>query len=159
MIWGELVSWEYEKQAFHPVLQQGLDWFAKRDLGELAAGRYEIDGELMYVMIQEPETVTRDQRQSEHHAMYVDVQVLIEGDEELHIVARQSSGNLRVKDELREKDFALYDTVADESEITIRPGMFLVYFPNDLHRPACSRTGGTKLKKAVMKIHTSLFGF
>jgi YhcH/YjgK/YiaL family protein len=76
--------------------------------------------------------------------------------EELHVVARQSASNQPIENELEGQDYALYEEVENEFELNLKPGMFVVYFPGDLHRPACSRSGGTETKRVVIKIHKDL---
>lgn len=157
MIWGDLKHWEQEKNAFHPALQQAVEWLRTNDLEALEVGRYDIQGDEMFALVQAPETAVRSERLSEHHAIYLDVQHLIQGDE-LQVVGRQDARNVPVENRLEEKDYALFKEVHDENEIYLKPGMFVVYFPNDLHRPNCSPTGGTVLKKVVIKIHKALLG-
>jgi YhcH/YjgK/YiaL family protein len=76
--------------------------------------------------------------------------------EELHVVARQSERNLPVENEITNKDYALYQEVENEFELNLKPGMFVVYFPDDVHRPACSRCGGMETKRVVIKINKAL---
>jgi biofilm protein TabA len=158
MIWGDLQHWDQEKGAFHPVLQQAVEWLRSNDLEALEVGTYEIEGQNMFAMVQAPSTVVRSERKSEHHAQYLDVQYLIGGGEELQVVGRQSGSNVAVENRLDDRDYALFTEVQNENEIYLQPGMFVVYFPNDLHRPNCSRTGDTHLKKVVIKINKELMG-
>jgi biofilm protein TabA len=158
MIWGDLQHWEQEKHTYHPALQQAIQFLIDTDLDNADIGTYPIHGDDMYAMVQEPVTTIRTNRKSEHHAKYIDVQYLISGGEELLMVARHSTNNRRVKDELESRDYVLFDEVAGENEIYITPGMFVVFFPNDLHRPACGRESGVPLKKVVIKINKSLLG-
>jgi YhcH/YjgK/YiaL family protein len=158
MIWGDLEHWEEEKNAYHPALQKAIQYLLETDLDSIEVGTHPIQGDDMYAMVQAPATVIRAERKSEHHAKYIDVQYLIGGGEELQVVARQSNSNVSVENELESKDYELYDEVAGENEIYLTPGMFVIYFPNDLHRPICGREGGVELKKVVIKINKSLLG-
>jgi len=51
---------------------------------------------------------------------------------------------------------AFFDEVQNEFEIALKPGMFVIFFPDDLHRPVISRNGGDFLKKVVIKINKEL---
>lgn len=157
MIWGDLYCWQQDKNAFHPALQMAINYLTEIDYSQVEAGRYPIQGEEIYAIVQNATTAPRNERKSECHRDYVDVQFLIEGLEELYYVARQSPGNVPVLDQLAEKDRLLYDEVENEIELILKPGMFAVFFPNDLHRALCCREKTETIKKAVIKIHKDLF--
>lgn len=157
MIIGDLAAWEQEKEALHPVFQRAVDFIRSRDLRQHELGRFDIDGDNLFALVQEVETVPPAERKSEHHRTYIDLQYLVDcPEDELLIVARQSPRNRPVEDALEEKDYALYDEVEGEFEIRLRPGMFAVFFPSDLHRPACTASGGVRLRKVVFKINKNL---
>jgi YhcH/YjgK/YiaL family protein len=156
MIIGDLTHWDSEKDAFAPIFHQVVDYLRGMDLEHAEPGRYEIQGDSLFLLVQELQTVTADQRKSERHARYIDFQYLIRG-EELIVVARTSTGNaVAVEDNLEERDYALFNKVDNEMDVWLKPGMFAVFFPNDLHRPACSQTGATSIKKAVVKMDRRL---
>lgn len=158
MIWGDLIHWEQEKAAYHPILQKAVDYLTEMDLSQAEVGTYPILGEDMYAMVQQAVTEPRAERKSECHRDFIDVQYLVEGKEELYYVARQASGNVIVLDQLAEKDCAFYDKVEDEQVLSLKPGMFAVFFPNDLHCPICCRDESETIKKVVIKIHKKLLG-
>lgn len=155
MIIGDLTRWELEKAAFAPVFHRVADYLREIDLEAAETGRYDLQGEELFLLVQELKTVTADRRKSEHHERYIDFQYLIRG-EELIVAARASPGNVVVENKLKEQDYALLDVVDNETELWLVPGMFAVFFPDDLHRPACSRQGDTMIKKAVVKIDRKL---
>jgi len=155
MIISDLNAWEQEKQAYAPILQEAITYLKTTDLLNMELGRYDLRGDDMYVMVQEVKTVVPEERKSEHHAKYIDVQMVLTG-EEIHRAAKQSEKNKAIENELETKDYALYETVENEMDIHLKPGMFVVYFPEDLHRPACSQEGGTTTKRVVIKINKAL---
>jgi len=50
-----------------------------------------------------------------------------------------------------------YQQVQNEMAVPLLPGTFAVFFPHDLHRPCCQTHGESLIRKAVIKIHLSLF--
>ena len=44
----------------------------------------------------------------------------------------------------------LYAAAEDEIQLPMKPGMFAVFFPEDIHRPGMGAPG--RIKKAVVKI-------
>lgn len=159
MIVGDIANWEKERQAFSPVLQKAVEHIRTTDWEHLQPGKYEIDGENMFAVVQEIETVPKADRKAECHAKYIDVQYLISGQEEIIGVARASANHTVIEDELETSDYALYEEVQGEFDLVLYPGMFAVFFPSDLHRPGCSTTGGTRIKKAVIKVSMALLNY
>lgn len=156
MIVGDFTDWERDKQAVSPVLRQALEYLRCTDMLHWEPGKYELDGEDMFLVVQELDTVVKTERKAERHARYIDVHYLIRGKEERIGVGRAAAAQVMVEDELESADYALYDTIHGEVEVTLVPGMYAVFFPADVHRPGCSSAGGSAIKKAVIKIHTDL---
>lgn len=156
MIFGDIMNWEKEREAFSPVLQKAIEYIRNTDLVHLEPGRYEIDGDNMFAVVQEIETVMKSERKAECHSKYIDVQYLISGQEEIIGVGRESADHIIVENKLEENDYALFEYVQGEFDMVLYPGMFAVFFPSDLHRPGCSRTGDTNIKKVVVKVNKTL---
>jgi biofilm protein TabA len=158
MIISDMRNWDREKEVFCPAIQKGVDYLRNTDVHLMQPGKYEIDGEDMFVLIQEVETKVKSERQFESHIKYVDIQYLISGEEEIIGFARQHDGHIIVENEFKTKDMALYHQVEGDMDLHLKPGMFAIFFPSDLHRPICSTSGNTKIKKAVIKINKTLLG-
>lgn len=156
MIIGDIRMTQEEEEAFVPVIRQAINYFRTTNFTNIETGKYEIQGDDIFVMIQNPTTMTQSEQKMEGHEKYVDVQFLIEGEEEIIYVSRKSEDTIISEDYIENKDIAFYNQVGHEIAVSLIPGMFVVLFPSDLHRPVCSRAGGTKIKKAVMKINKVL---
>jgi biofilm protein TabA len=156
MIWGDLSKWNQEKSAFHPVLQRSVQFLLDHDFNKMASGKYSIQGDEIYATVQDWMTSSPKERKSENHRKFIDIQYLALGEEEVVGVARTSERNSPIEERLEEGDYALFEEVEGENEITLRPGMFLVFFPDDLHRPVCSHKGVFPIKKVVIKIDKRL---
>ncbi len=88
----------------------------------------------------------------EAHRKYVDLQIMLEGSE-MHGVMPLDRGNLATTDEYDEvRDIEFFDTVSEYSRIILSPGEFVVYFPDDCHKPGCSIGADTEVSKVVAKI-------
>lgn len=55
-----------------------------------------------------------------------------------------------------EKDFCLYGEVPGETLIRLAPGMFAVFFPEDIHRPGLCESAPGTIRKIVVKIDQEL---
>lgn len=156
MIVGDLAKWEQEKRAFHPAIAKGIEFLRSNDLAALELGRYEVEGSDLFVLIQEAVTEAKELRRPESHVKYIDIQYLIEGEGEVISAARQSEANVISVNDFATKDIAFYSSVKDEFDILLRPGMFAVFFPDDVHRPVVAVGQGSRIKKAVVKINKAL---
>jgi biofilm protein TabA len=133
----------------HPGFAAAFDFAGSHDLGALAPGRHAIDGERLFVSIDHIEGRGRTGARLESHRRYIDIQLGIEGAEEIGwrplADCRSPSGRF---DE--DRDIGFYDDLP-ESWVTVPPGRFAIFFPADAHAPL----GGIGwLKKAIFKIAT-----
>ena len=131
----------------HPSFAVAFDFAASHDLGSLAPGRHVIDGERLYLSIDHIEGRGRAGARLESHRRYIDIQITIDGQEE---IGWRPLGECRAPvaafDEYR--DIRFYDD-APESWVTVPPGKFAIFFPDDAHAPLA---GAGLLKKAIFKI-------
>ncbi|RAU97606.1 YhcH/YjgK/YiaL family protein [Paenibacillus sp. YN15] len=153
MIVGNLDSWKKEAHVYSKALAKGMAFIEENRPEELEVGRYEIDGDKMFALVSVSETEPKQDRKPEAHDRYIDIQYLVSGAGEVIGVARRSADSVPSEDYLGSRDIAFYTEVKDETDVLLRPGMFAVFFPDDIHRPLCA--AGDKadtVKKVVVKI-------
>ena len=126
------------------AINTALEFLAKPETAELPVGRYELDGDNIFVLIQDQTTAPVD---------YIDIQYLFTG-KEVQGYAPLLPGV--TGEEPAGKDNIFYETVENEQFITLHPGEFTVYFTNDIHRPNCTMDEPVNIHKAVVKIKESL---
>lgn len=138
-------------EALHGGFKKAFDFIRKSELESLEPGRYEIDGDSVFALIQEYSTIPAEEKQFEAHRNYIDIQYMISGSE---MMGYTPSSNLQtVKPYDSDNDAELYAcTRATECELA--PGAFAVFFPEDPHMPGCNLRdrGSEKIKKLVLKI-------
>ncbi len=127
-------------------------YFLREKAAKLADGRHELpDG--MYIEIKHYSPAPAEERPYESHILYADVQVVLEGEEEIHVLPYSDS--LPVKEDLlAERDIAFYtdpEVTPDRRVFTMTPGYFLFLTPNDVHKAEC-RTTVEFGRKAILKI-------
>ncbi|MNI15190.1 Toxin-antitoxin biofilm protein TabA [compost metagenome] len=156
MICSDLNHWDEEKLSVHPVLAAGIEYLRSHDFTQVEPGRYDLRGDDMFALVQEPETAPKLSRMAEFHEKYIDIHYLVSG-EEIIGYGRRSPHDVKDEDELETKDYALQKNIENENELGLKPGMFAVFFPNDVHRPCCS-TGedNVKICKVVIKVNKEL---
>lgn len=106
------------------------------------------DGSLRY-SVQSYETKAED-KAFEYHKSNADVQVMLKG-EEICLYSRVEPD--MEAEAFQSADIAFMDADADE-KLCLSEGMFAIYFPGELHKPALAVDGkSTKVQKAVFKLH------
>ncbi|MEK3912157.1 YhcH/YjgK/YiaL family protein [Paenibacillus sp. FSL H7-0331] len=154
MIIGSMSLWESQSTFEHKIIVSAIKELNTILKQNPAAGRIEINGDQIYATIMEFETKPIQDQLAEKHELYIDVHYLIEGEETIGWFAlRDDAATAKPYDS--EQDYALYEPSADELLLQLKPGMYAVFFPNDIHRPGMGQQ--TKTKKAVVKIHVDLF--
>jgi biofilm protein TabA len=120
-------------------------------LDSVAPGKYYLDDENVYVLVTEGKTKAFEDAQWEAHKKYIDIQYVIQGKEKMGIAPFSKAS---VKIPFNETtDIGFYDVPdADGKFYVAEPGTFLIFFPQDAHRPAIQVEGFKVVKKVVIKI-------
>jgi YhcH/YjgK/YiaL family protein len=132
-----------------PRIAQGLDFIANfsRDTQD---GRYDIDGENVYALVQSYDTVAPAEKKFEAHRAYLDIQFVADGHEVIH---HAPLANLApATDYDAQKDFQLYSDPKASTPVNMSPGNFVIFFPCDGHKPGCVNGGPSQMKKVVVKV-------
>jgi len=135
------------------AIKKALDFLAKPETAELPVGRYELDGDNIFVLIQDQTTAPVENKRAESHRNYIDIQYLFTG-KEVQGYAPLLPGV--TGEEPAGKDNIFYADVENEQFVTLHPGEFTVFFTNDIHRPNCTMDEPVNIHKAVVKIKESL---
>lgn len=154
MIYGQLKNFEQEKVAFSPALQKGLLYLKNTDLSTLSVGRHDIDGDTIFALVSEYATEPKKDRKPEAHQRYIDIQYLASGEEMIGCSLLSSEYEV-LQDELELRDLIFYNEVKQEVDMLLKPGVYAVLFPSDVHRPCCMVSSAARVKKVVIKIAVS----
>ena len=120
----------------------------------MEAGVYEIEGKDIYAQVFDAETKPAAEQRPEVHEKYVDVQFLASGKERLGFTC--DTGTYEVDERFDERDLIFYKAVESEGFIESRPGCVCVFFPEDVHRPACASGEPMTVRKVVVKVSVKL---
>jgi biofilm protein TabA len=141
--------------AMPPVIASALDYLRLTDFSKMEAGRYPIDGENVFALVQDPITQDWTTGLPEFHARFIDIQCLLEGEE--GIGYSPANAKLRtITDHLAERDIAFVEQQDNESRLLLKPEMFAIFFPGELHRPCRAPNAPMRIKKVVIKIALDL---
>lgn len=89
----------------------------------------------------------------EAHKVYLDVQVVVSGDEILEVA--DVAGLAVAEDFTPAKDVLLYHPYADGTRLRARDGFVAVFFPPDGHRPGLAVDSPVLVRKVVVKVPLS----
>ncbi|AZN36594.1 YhcH/YjgK/YiaL family protein [Iodobacter ciconiae] len=148
----------YLHQANLPLpaaIETALDYLRVTDFSGMESGRYPINGDLMFALIQTPQTQAWESGKPEFHSRYIDIQYLFEG-EELIGYAPPNKTLLKTHDQLKERDIAFVAPITGESRLYLTPGMFAIFYPGELHKPCRASNQPMIIKKVVIKIAKTL---
>ena len=133
-----------------PHFAKAIEFLQRKDLMRLPNGRYELDGENAYAMVQEVTLKAWGTGRPEVHHTYFDIQLPLSG-EEMIGVGRFDPTTPGEFDE--EKDIGFYDGASIEP-LALCPGQFAILYPEICaHAPCCSEdAAGMTIRKIVIKV-------
>lgn len=138
----------------HPVLQQALTLAVAANPQEKTPGRYELQGDNIFMNVMQFATQSPEQKKAELHRAYIDIQVLLSGEERILFGMTDSA---RQCEEMHvEDDYQLCSQIADEQAMVLKPGRFVIFMPGEPHKPGCVVQAPMDIKKVVIKVRASL---
>ncbi len=130
---------------------RGLEYLASTDLNRLDVGRYSIDGDDLFASVADYDTAPRENKRWEAHREYIDIQYVVSGVESIGWAPLDT---LRLAEDYdAAADIAWYEVERDF--LTVRPGWFVVLFPEDAHMPGVACEQPVRVKKVVVKVKCS----
>ncbi len=125
-----------------------LKFLAETDFSQMELGRYELEGNDIYYMVQSYDTAPA-KTIAEAHKKYIDIQFMVEG-EELIGVAPISCEKIETQ-AIPENDVWFYECKTEA--MTLIEGSFMVLYPNDLHCPGVATNNkAMTCRKVVVKV-------
>jgi biofilm protein TabA len=133
--------------SLNPLFKQAFDYINENNLSTIKPGKVVLDGDRLYISFQELEGKTPEAAKMEAHKKYIDIQVVISGDETMGWTAIENCKN-EIEPYSPEKDIVFYKD-KPAANITVKPGTFAIFFPEDGHAPCI---GNGHIKKAIVKV-------
>ncbi len=150
MLLGDLSRDDYAK-SLPSIFAKLCEKLTALDLPNLPLGWQDLEeGVRMNVM--EFETSAAEDKQAEMHRKFIDIQLLISGEEMIEYGLQQP--DLSKFDEYRdEDDYQLTAAIEDKNELVLKPNQFAIFLPYEPHKPGNCVNGKNKiLKKLVVKV-------
>jgi biofilm protein TabA len=133
--------------SLNPLFPRAFEFIQHTDLMSLAPGCYPISGDDLLAIVEHAPGRTRQEAKLECHRRYIDIQLVLEGIDEMGWKALTDCTK-PVSEYDPKKDIRFFDD-APATWIATPPGAFCIFFPDDTHAPLVS-TGF--VRKVVFKI-------
>lgn len=146
MILSKIDDWK-NYEAVCPCLADFFHFLETHKTESLKPGHYEIDGQNLFVNVDESIREDRTSRSLEVHRKYIDVQIPLSDTETMGWRHLSTLGNPDT-DYDENKDVAFYKQDAT-TYFQVPPRHFVIFFPDDAHAPL---VGTGQIRKIVGKI-------
>lgn len=131
--------------SLNPLFAQAVEFLKSTDLDAHEIGKITLkEGELM-VNFSQTRPKTKEEAKLETHNQFIDIQIPLSGVEVMGYTPRT---DLPEEEYNAEKDITFYKGLAKDY-LTITPGMFAIFFPQDGHAPGVTSEG---VKKVIVKV-------
>lgn len=140
--WYKIISPNFAKAINHALVT---------DFASLEPGRYEVDGDNVFAIVNELTTKPASECDPERHQEYADIQIVISGTEKFGYAPLTQQEPSVAYDP--ERDVAFYFLPEEEiNYLTLRAGEFIIFFPTDIHQPEVFSHQPEPVKKVVLKV-------
>jgi YhcH/YjgK/YiaL family protein len=129
-------------------IARALSLLAGEDFRGRDPGRHDVDGTVLYYMVQSYTTKPREEGRWESHRKYIDVQFVAEGVERIGWAPAASLEVAQPYD--ASKDAALHAGEGDF--LTVKTGTFAIFWPEEAHMPGIAAGAPAQVRKVVVKI-------
>jgi YhcH/YjgK/YiaL family protein len=131
-------------------LERPFEYLAGTDLAALPVGRTAIEGDDVYVLVSEAETCPAEQVRFEAHRRYIDIQLVVRGQEAIGTAPVAALVTSEPYDAT--KDIEFFEPPRESATVALHAGEFAVFAPGDGHRPGLHLDGPHVRRKAVVKL-------
>ena len=127
---------------------KAFQYLKKTDFDDMQNGKYSIEGEEIFCIVNEFETKDKHDCEVEAHKKHIDVQYIVKGTEMFGYTPL--TVQRPIIDYNEQNDVSIYKE--EVSFVKLEAGMFIIFFPTDLHQPEVKEFEPVLVKKVVVKI-------
>lgn len=133
--------------ALSKSLKEAFHFLESTDLKNQKEGTIELNGRNLYCTFSTQHGRKAEEAKLEFHRNYIDIHFTISGNDSIGWKSLKDCKNIE-KEYDGEKDFGLFSDLP-KMWITVEPGHFAIFFPEDAHAPLVS---DGEIHKVVIKI-------
>jgi YhcH/YjgK/YiaL family protein len=131
----------------NPLFADVVEFLKDHDLQTLEPGKYPIKDKDAFLNLQVAKQRTKNTAFLETHIEMIDIQIPISCAETFGYTPLQDLPDFEYN---AEKDITKYGDTKAQTYVTVNPGQFAIFFPQDGHAPCITDT--PEIKKAIFKI-------
>lgn len=139
--------------SLHPLFTSAFEYIRNTDLFSTPPGRYNIVGEDLIAIVEYVSAKTREMAKLEAHRKYIDIQLVLEGDETMGWKPLADCLN-PMSEHSVERDIRFFHD-APASYVPVPPDHFCIFFPEDAHAPL---VGTGMIRKVIFKVAVNSAG-
>jgi YhcH/YjgK/YiaL family protein len=137
----------YEKMS--PLIVRALQIAAQTDFEKLQDGKYEVDSDKLFYIVQRYKTKPPSDK-IEAHRKYIDIQFLVKGSER---IGYMPANDLKQAVEYNpEKEVEFFQAPKNITFLNMTKGYFAIFCPSDAHMPGCQVYKPDEVLKVVFKV-------
>lgn len=133
--------------ALNTLFAEVVDFLKDHDLHTLEAGKYPIRGKDIFLNLQMAKGRSQETAVLETHVEMIDIQIPISAEETFGYTPLSDLPNYEYN---AEKDITKYGETKSQTYVTVKPGQFVIFFPQDGHAPCITIV--PEIKKAIFKV-------
>lgn len=131
-------------------ITQGLALLNEESVLNAPLGKHEVQGQDIFFSVDEYQTKPFEEGRPEIHQKYLDIQYIVSGTE---CIGFSPLEGLQVDQPYdSQKDIAFYKYAPGMSKLVLKPGMFVIFWPNEPHMPCRAVESPTAVRKIVVKV-------
>ncbi|PJG84428.1 YhcH/YjgK/YiaL family protein [Conservatibacter flavescens] len=123
--------------------------FSLEKLQSLSDGKYQIEGASWFCNVGDSQTSPAETRHTEFHEDYLDIQLILKGEEIINYSLTNAIGQSAVE---KKPDLYILDNPMLTNGILLREGDFVTFYPGEPHQALCMVNEPAVVRKAVFKV-------
>jgi YhcH/YjgK/YiaL family protein len=131
--------------------EKAFKYLSETDFTNLEPGRYEIDGDNVYALVQSYNTKPASSGRWEAHKQFADIQYIVSGKEKMGFTSFDKV--IPIEGYNADKDYAFYK--GEGNFLIVDEGNMAVFFPTDIHMPSLALHIPKEVKKVVVKVRVA----
>ncbi|PHI27841.1 YhcH/YjgK/YiaL family protein [Budvicia aquatica] len=116
-------------------------------------GKFQPEGQTWFCSIGPVMTEPAELRHTEYHYNYLDIQLVLEGEEIIGYGLKDARGQQGYE---KKPDLYILDKPQLSNQLHLKPGDFAVFYPGEPHQALCAIDQPATVRKAVFKIPKEL---
>lgn len=152
MILGHIANFAQDVDTLPAKLARGLRFLAETDVTKLPPGRIDVDGDEIFALVQDYDTLPKSECRPEAHRDHIDIQYVASGREIIGHSPLLASAVAVDERRGTPADIAFFAEPASETDLLLEAGGWAVFHPWDVHRPRVAAGTVSAVRKVVVKV-------